>query len=52
MASHTSRETIPSFSHCAWCGAISFSMKDRTMSRNASCSSVKISRAIRGASSR
>src|SRR5690349_15754962 len=45
-ARHTSRDTILSRSHCAWLGVISFAMKARTMSRNASCSSVKICRRI------
>src|ERR1700749_2493689 len=45
-ASHTSRETTPSFSHCSWNGAISFVMNDRTVSRKVSCSSVKISRCM------
>src|SRR5918997_5912175 len=36
--SHTSRGTIPSFSHCAWNGATVFSAHARTMARNSSCS--------------
>src|ERR1700721_3220143 len=49
-ASHTSRDTTPSRSHCSWYGAISFAMKARTMSRNSSWSWVKISRCIASAS--
>src|SRR5690242_13547260 len=41
---HSSRGTMLSFSHCAWCGAISFSQNVRTVSRNASWSASKISR--------
>src|SRR5215217_6474931 len=35
--SHTSRGTMPSFSHCAWKGAIVFSAQPRTIPRNSSC---------------
>src|SRR4051812_34027076 len=38
--SHSSRETTPDSSQAAWCGAISCSMKRRTVSRNASWSSL------------
>src|SRR3954469_20875211 len=35
---HTSRGTIPAFSHSAWNGATFFSSQPRTMSRNSECS--------------
>src|SRR5438309_2713912 len=38
--SQSSRDTTPSRSHEAWWGAISFSTKRRTMSRNASWSAL------------
>src|SRR5215469_16360617 len=43
-ASHTSLETMPSRSHCSWWGATSLAMNERIRSRNAACSSVKMSR--------
>src|SRR5690348_14039800 len=35
--SHTSRGTMPSFSHWSWNGATFFSAQPRTISRNSSC---------------
>ena len=40
---HISRGTTPSFSHCAWFGAISSSMKRCTVRRNISCSGLNSS---------
>ena len=45
-ASQTSRDTIPSRSHWAWYGVTSRAMNSRTISRNASCSGVKMSRSM------
>src|SRR3990167_10480127 len=39
---HSARSMWPSFSHCAWKGTASCSRNLRTLSRNCSCSELKI----------